>query len=106
MSKQWLCWSYTEDIKQSKLIMILIKAYKSILAMLLLIAFSQSSFAWSTKPPSSGYHPELAGQSTCSYQQGYNHYSMTRSALAIMPTAASSMDSQFGVKGQAVRIQA
>lgn len=54
--------------------MILIKAYKSILAMLLLIAFSQSSFAWSTKPPSSGYHPELAGQSTCSYQQGYNHY--------------------------------
>lgn len=54
--------------------MIITKAYKKLLAILLLIVVSQNSFALSSKPPSNGYHPELAGQSQCSYQQGYNHY--------------------------------
>lgn len=54
--------------------MIITKAYKKLLAILLLIVVSQNSFAWSSKPPSNGYHPELAGQSQCSYSQGYNHY--------------------------------
>jgi hypothetical protein len=54
--------------------MITTKAYLNALAIILLLAFAQNSLAWSSKPPSSGYHQELAGQSTCSYQQGYNHY--------------------------------